>query len=149
MNLLLLSDSHGHSGHLMAIKGLLADGGVDAILFAGDGHGDMSRLNAACPVHEVRGNCDLFSRQPEEQLLHLGQTRIFLAHGHLHGVKTSLGRLAAAARDKGAKYAVYGHSHRPDISLIAGVLCINPGSLHSGEYARLNLEDGVLRFFKL
>ncbi len=149
MNLLLLSDSHGHSANLMAIKELLNKGGVDAILFAGDGHGDMSRLNAACPVFEVRGNCDLFSRQPDQQLLNLSETSIYLAHGHLLGVKSTLGRLASAAQAKGARYAVYGHTHCQEINLIDGVKCINPGALHSGEYARLNLADGVLRFYKL
>lgn len=148
MNLLLLSDSHGNSEQLMRMKRLLAtQGKVDAILFAGDGHGDMSRLNAACQVYEVRGNCDLFSRQPDQQVITLLDTKIFLVHGHLHSVKRGLDKIAAAARAAGARYAVYGHSHRQEINLIAGVRCINPGALTNGEYARLNLADGSLRFF--
>ena len=148
MNLLLLSDSHGNTEQLMGIKRRLKEQGkVDAILFAGDGHGDMSRLNAEFDIFEVRGNCDLFSRQPDQQLITLLDTKIFLAHGHLLGVKRGLDRLAAAAREKGAKYAVYGHNHVQEINLIAGVQCINPGALINGEYAILNLADGRLRFF--
>ena len=68
----------------------------------GDGHGDISRLNAACPVYEVRGNCDLFSRQPDEQLLQFEDVKLLLAHGHLLGVKRGLSKLALHAKAKGA-----------------------------------------------
>lgn len=152
MRILLLSDSHGNTEHLMAIKKILAtQGGYDALLFAGDGHGDISRLNAACPVYEVRGNCDLFSRQPDEQLLQFEDVKLLLAHGHLLGVKRGLSKLALHAKAKGARAAVYGHNHRQEINLIAGVHCINPGALTSGEYTVLHVENASVRveFFQL
>lgn len=147
MNLLLLSDSHGNSARLMQIKRLLAAEPVDAILFAGDGHGDMSRLNAPCEIYEARGNCDVFSRQPDEQVVELQGVRIFLTHGHLYSVKRVLGRLASQAKASQAGYAVYGHSHRQEVNLINGVRCINPGALQSGQYAKLSLPEGRLQFF--
>ncbi|NLX82664.1 MAG: metallophosphoesterase [Clostridiales bacterium] len=152
MKILLLSDSHGNSEHLAAIKKVLAaQRDVDALLFAGDGHGDMSRLNAACPVYEARGNCDLFSRQPDEQLLQFGDIKLFLTHGHLYGIKHGLSKLAVAAKTKGARVAIYGHTHLQEINLITGVHCINPGALSSGEYAILYLDSSGVKaqFFHL
>jgi putative phosphoesterase len=55
--------------------------------------------------------------------------RIYVAHGHRHGVHGGTKRLVKRARELGADIAVYGHIHVPDYGEEDGVLVINPGSV--------------------
>ena len=142
MNLLLFSDSHGHTDYLQALMARVCTvSRPDAILFAGDGIRDAERVNAECQVYRVRGNCDHSSNALDEQLLTFSTHRIYLSHGHLHRVKRTLDLLASAARVKDAKIAVYGHTHRQGLELVNTVYCINPGALINGEYALLRIEE--------
>ncbi|HIY99711.1 MAG TPA: YfcE family phosphodiesterase, partial [Firmicutes bacterium] len=76
-------------------------------------------------------NCD-FSYGLEEAVIEAEQVRIFCCHGHKYGVKSGLGRLAARAKELDCSVALYGHTHRADISEVGGVLCVNPGA--AGDY---------------
>ena len=86
MNILLLSDSHGHPDR---IREAAERTRPDCILFAGDGLRDLAGAHIApdVPVYAVRGNCDarwdpLTAQYPEEQILVLDGVRILLTHGH-------------------------------------------------------------------
>ncbi len=153
MRLLLFSDSHGSVHHLLAMMSRAQrEGPVDAILFAGDGIGDLAFLQAGCPVHAVRGNCDLGSSMEKELLLNFGSQQVYLTHGHLHRVKHGLSLLASDALERGAQVAVFGHSHQQGTAIKNGVLCVNPGALSKGEYAMLlkdNNGQPESRFYQL
>ena len=148
MKLLLVSDSHGTNTYLKAlIERMKCEGGIDAVLHAGDGAADADLLNVIAPVHKVRGNCDPPLRYVAQELtLRFGPNVIYLSHGNLHRVKRTLGLLAAAAGEAGAGVAVYGHTHRQQIDLMDRIYLVNPGALFVGEYALLHLQpDGTPR----
>ncbi|MCL1877427.1 MAG: metallophosphoesterase family protein, partial [Defluviitaleaceae bacterium] len=54
--------------------------------------------------------------------------KILLVHGHMHGVKMGLDRLAYAAKEAGANAAFYGHTHLPVVTNHGGIFIMNPGS---------------------
>lgn len=153
MRLLLFSDSHGSIHHLQTMMSRTQrEGTVDAILFAGDGIGDLAYLQASCPVYAVCGNCDLGSSREEELLLNWGSHQVYLTHGHRHRVKHGLSLLTSDARERGANIAVFGHSHKQGATMKDGILCMNPGALSKGEYAILIMDnDAQLKriFFQL
>lgn len=91
------------------------------------GGNDLPQVDAPC--FAVRGNCDWVSDLPMELLLPLGGKRIFLCHGHGYGVKNGLLRLFYRAREQGADYAVFGHTHHSLIAQREGIFLVNPGSI--------------------
>jgi uncharacterized protein len=117
----IIADTHGLlrpevSGHLA---------GVAHIVHAGDiGSPDViTGLERIAPVTAIRGNVDTGSwadHYPETQMVTLGGRQIHV----LHDIKTL--QLDPAAR--GVDVIVCGHSHRPRIETIGGVLYLNPGS---------------------
>ncbi len=145
MKLLLFSDSHGTAKYLEAMTAQAADeGGIGAVLFAGDGLRGLYGLDRLGQVFLVRGNCDPPDPSiPQELSLPFGRNRIYLSHGNLHRVKRTLDLLAAASRGRKADIAVYGHTHVQQAELVSGILCINPGALWNGEYAVLHLQDNA------
>lgn len=146
MKLLLFSDSHGQIDRLQAMMARVQQSQKpDAILFAGDGLADLSYLNADCPVHAVRGNCDFLSTAKEDLLLRYAGHTIYLTHGHAYRVKRTLGLLIAAAKEKQADIVVYGHNHSQQVEWIDQVYCINPGALSNGEYALMHLDQASVK----
>ena len=127
MKLLVLSDSHGEGRKIMRF--LDTPDAYTHVLYLGDGWRDAEVLQYAFPIQfaAVKGNCDYDCDWNEEYTFWAGNTRIFMTHGHRYNVKYGLGSLAAAAKANGASIALYGHTHRADVSYVDGVLCINPG----------------------
>ena len=144
MKLLVLSDSHGEGRKLDPF--IEAEGAYSHVLFLGDGWRDAEALQYAFPAQfaAVRGNCDYDCDWNEDYTFWAGGVRIFMTHGHRYGVKYGLGSLAAAAAARGAKIALYGHTHKADISYVDGVLCINPGHVcypnTTASYAEIVIE---------
>lgn len=72
--------------------------------------------------------------------------RIFVTHGHLYGVKRDLTALAGAAKDAGARLALFGHTHIQHLEERGGITLLNPGTAgrfgHSG-YAVVEIKDGA------
>ena len=128
----ILSDSHGRKRNLEKIMPLLAEN--DFVIHLGDGSTDLRDFMRENPekVYILKGNCD-FSYGAEELTIDVEKVRILCCHGHKYGVKSGLSRLAARSAELGCDVALYGHTHRADISTVDGVLCINPGS--AGDYA--------------
>ncbi len=105
----------------------------DYVVHLGDGSADLREFAGEYPekAFVMKGNCD-FSYGMEEYVIEAERVRIFCCHGHKYGVKTGLARLAARAKELDCAVALYGHTHRADISDVDGVLCVNPGAL--GDY---------------
>jgi uncharacterized protein len=117
----VISDTHG----LLRPQVERCLAGVAHIVHAGDiGSPDVvAGLHRIAPVVAIKGNVDTgdwAEQYPETQMLTLGGRCIYV----LHDLKTL--RLEPVSR--GVDVVVCGHSHRPRIETIRGVLYLNPGS---------------------
>ena len=142
VRILVVSDSHGDSRALM--RALDEQPDARYILHLGDGASEMRALTPACnaTVYQVRGNCDLSSPFPVEQEIRIAGVPIFMTHGHRYGVKGGLGTLADEARRRGARIAMFGHTHQSLTRYEDGLYLINPGSLgYSETYATIDIVD--------
>lgn len=126
--ILIISDTHNDLSTLETIAGTES---FDMVYHLGDAQGDDNKIKQIVnvPVEMVRGNCDIFSKLPDDRLIPLGKHKILLTHGHLHGVKRDIYSLVLNAKSRGADYAFYGHTHYPSIQKIDGIVVANPGSL--------------------
>ena len=59
----------------------------------------------------------------------MGNNRIFVTHGHYYGVSMDVSGVVDEARDRGCNIALFGHTHKPFLEDIDGILTLNPGSL--------------------
>lgn len=117
----VISDTHG----LLRPEALAALAGVDHIIHAGDigGADIIPRLEEIAPVTAVRGNIDQagwVDRFPAEAVLEIVSHRVLVLHN-----RKDLDRDLAA---EGIHIVVSGHSHKPNIETVDGILYLNPGS---------------------
>ncbi|MBS4199854.1 metallophosphoesterase [Bacillus sp. FJAT-49732] len=148
MKLLVVSDSHGNKVVLEELKGTYQDR-VDAMIHCGD-----SELSADNPAligfAAVRGNCDLDSKLPNELILKMDDSVIYVAHGHLHQIKSSLLTISYRAKEVGADFVFFGHSHLLGVEMIDGTIYLNPGSIllprggNEKTYAIITKENSVI-----
>ncbi len=145
----VFSDSHGDR---RALKDALRKAGpLDAGCFLGDYYKDASVLiDEGIPTCVVRGNNDFGCDAPDEVTLSLGGVLVFCTHGHKYGVSYSLDRLHYKAKEKDAAIALFGHTHRPLLDNIGGLLMLNPGSVayprgnFAPTFALLEIRDGTV-----
>jgi putative phosphoesterase len=139
----VISDTHG----LLRPEACDALQGVSRIIHAGDidNSAVLDELERIAPVVAVRGNCDTGAwadRLPETQTVDLDGTLLYVVHD-LHDLDLD----PAAA---GIRAVISGHSHRPSIHHVQGVLYLNPGSAGPRRFklpislARLTLAQGEL-----
>ena len=122
----LIADTHG----LLRPEVATAFAGVEHIFHAGDvgSREVLDGLAAIAPVDAVWGNADdasLRSRSNEVLRVELAGVDVVVVHGMQVGSPTPA-RVAAAFPD--ADLVVFGHSHRPVVEGVGGVLAVNPGS---------------------
>ncbi len=153
MKLVVFSDSHGNIRDMIDIvKQRKSD--IYAVIHLGDCMKDadaLSREFPLMPVCTVSGNCDGFFLSEmcdTEKTVEFAGVKIFVCHGHSCGVKASRDTLAYKAKNKGAKLALYGHTHVAKCENIGGITVLNPGSIscpRSAEppsYAIIEVENG-------
>lgn len=118
----IISDTHG----LMRAEALRALRGAELIIHAGDiGKPEvLDALRTVAPtVVAVRGNNDggAWARAiAETETIEIGEVRLYLLH--------ALQELALDPSASGFDVLVSGHSHRPSVERLGGVLYLNPGS---------------------
>lgn len=153
MKLLVVSDSHGDHQILQDLLNRYT-GKVQGFIHCGD-----SELTADQPLSQqfwlVRGNMDFEPAFPLNLTKTKGAETIFITHGHLLGVNLNLDRLEAAAAEKQATVACYGHTHQLLCQMnAAGCLIINPGSISQprgkwaylgGTYALIELGEAKVK----
>lgn len=139
MRILVVSDSHGDSFALR--RAVERESGCSLIIHLGDGERDTAFLHDI-PLLQVRGNCDFYSELPATRLTQEGGKTILCTHGHTQMVKYGLQALRQEALDKHADIALYGHTHVPVQTYEDGLYLCNPGSLHNGDYAVLEIVRG-------
>lgn len=146
MKLLVFSDSHGETAHMLAA---VRQEQPDVLLHLGDHAADADALAEAfpfTPLYRVRGNCDFFETNvPEQALLQYEGVTLFAVHGHRYGVKNGLLRLLYAAREKGAAVALFGHTHCPLCEREGDVYLLNPGACggYAPTYGVVELQNGA------
>ena len=121
MKIGIISDTHG----LLRPEAVERLAGVGHILHAGDiGRAEViSELRRIAPVTAVRGNIDRdewAAVYPQTERVKLGGRWFYVLHN-----LAELGLDPAAA---GIDVVVSGHSHRPKIETVNGVIYLNPGS---------------------
>ena len=146
MKWLIVSDNHKDKyvvGDLVAIY----KDKVDAFIHCGD-----TEMSASDMVWQdylvVQGNNDFDKKFPMEVVEQLGDYTVFIAHGHTFGVRQTLSDLIEKAKEAGATFAFFGHTHVPTIEKVDGVWVINPGSInkprqadHTKSYMILTLHE--------
>lgn len=149
MRVLVLSDSHSSLSFMrraiMSVK-------PDAVVHLGDHYDDGVAMSEEFPktvFHIVPGNCDRYRmllQEPEVRCYEVCGVKLFMTHGHLQSVKSSLYRLVRDARSMGAKAVLYGHTHIADCHQEDGLWVINPGSAGYGRKtaAVIDTENGEL-----
>ena len=126
MRIGVIADTHG----LLRPEVFDVFSGVDHILHGGDvgSPGILDQLEAIAPVTAVYGDTDgreIRSRLPQVATVELDGFTIVVTHGDQFGSPTP-DRLQAAFPD--AEIIVYGHTHRPLLTLVDVVVTvINPG----------------------
>ncbi|HET7410633.1 MAG TPA: metallophosphoesterase family protein [Paracoccaceae bacterium] len=121
MRIGVISDTHG----LLRPEAEALLAGVDHILHAGDigAPGILPRLAGIAPLTAIRGNIDIAAWAlglPDEVVVRLAGRAVLMLH--------DLNRLAIDPAAEGIDIVVSGHSHRPKIEAVGGVLYLNPGS---------------------
>ena len=117
----VISDTHG----LLRPEARYNLRGVAHILHAGDiGSPDVIPcLEEIAPVTAIRGNIDQDAwaeKFGEQETLEIAGHKIFILHN-----RNDLGAIPAP---DGVKIVISGHSHKPLIETIDGILYLNPGS---------------------
>lgn len=128
MKILVLSDTHYKTDNA---KHVIERVRPTHIFHLGDMTADASDIKKAYPdiqMHAVRGNNDFSPAYPHEKIVELFGQRFFLTHGHKYNVKSGPELLARRARDVGAAYALFGHTHLPFDGVVGGVRLLNPSS---------------------
>ncbi len=146
MKIIVLSDSHGNT---QALVDAVFDENPQLILHLGDYEKDCDKVRIVYPqidLRAVRGNCDFRAREPECDEFVIENKRIFMTHGHLYNVKSSLTSVLNAGLSRNADILLYGHTHIPYYAVVDGIHMINPGSIAFGAktYAVLEIEHGVI-----
>ncbi|WP_046173997.1 metallophosphoesterase [Domibacillus indicus] len=154
MKLLIVSDNHGWDSVLADLKRRY-QGKVNAMIHCGDS--EMTAEDPAIAGYTVvRGNCDSEDRFPNDLLESIEECRVFVTHGHRYNIKMTLTNLAMKAKETGADFVFFGHSHTAGAEMDNdGVLYLNPGSIalprgrREKTYAIVNVEKSKIdvRFF--
>lgn len=135
MKILVMSDSHAVLSYMRYCIGKIKP---DQAVHLGDHFDDGKAMAEEYPnilFYQVPGNCDRFRCdpwQPSVLCYSVGGVRLYMTHGHQHGVKSGTYRLLEAARENGAQAVLYGHTHCAEcIQTDDGLWVLNPGSCGS------------------
>lgn len=121
MKIGVISDTHG----LLRPAALERLAGSDHIIHAGDiGSPEViETLRRIAPTTAVRGNIDggdWAAAYPETAQIELGGKRIYVLH--------NLSEIDIVPASHGIDIVISGHTHRPKVETVGGVLYLNPGS---------------------
>lgn len=148
MRILVVSDTHGDIRNFEEVLRKHRD--AEVVIHCGDGADETQEMKKLFPERMficVRGNCDFCCEYPNIEVINIEGYKLFITHGHIYNVKSSLLNLSMATREAGAQMAIFGHTHVPLESYDDGVYFLNPGSLrgYKGSYALADISDkGIL-----
>ena len=126
---LVISDSHGHMAEVLA---RCQDWGrFDGVIGAGDFYRDGAALAQIMnlPYFGAQGNND---REPDAPWMTdiPGTVLGLVIHGHQWPAPVRQNGLVQRAKQSGAEYVVFGHSHRRFDLTVDGIRLLNPGAIY-------------------
>lgn len=129
MKIAVISDTHRLSKYISKCVEYIKD--CDVLIHLGDNTDDINELtmNFYGEVYAVKGNCDYENKYPKEQLLYLGNKKIFITHGDLYGVKMSMTNIYYKGKELEADIVLFGHTHIHYLEEVENILFMNPGSV--------------------
>lgn len=127
--ILIVSDTHRQNGNLLRVIEQVKP--IDLLIHCGDIEGEHLNFEeaAGCPIQVVAGNNDFFYGYDNAKTFCIGKYKVYLTHGHHHGVNYSDERLIKAAKAEEADIVMYGHVHVPRVERVGDLIMLNPGSL--------------------
>ena len=147
MKILIFSDSH------LSIKKkvkMVEIENPEVVICGGDHSRDaeeLSYIEDKPKYYIVRGNCDAYDYKFTDILqFELEGKKIFLTHGHLHGVKMTLEKLKKDAENSCENIVIFGHTHIPHYEIEKDIHYFNPGSARDGRYGLLYLDENTIKF---
>ena len=129
MKILVVSDTHGRDENLETV--VYREAPFDMLVHCGDVEGREIFIEALaeCPCSIVSGNNDFFSDLPREEEIEIAGKKFLVTHGHYYGVSIDETGVVEEAHSRNCDGVMFGHTHRPVLEVIDGILAINPGSL--------------------
>ena len=145
MKILVLSDSHNSFSSIL--RAMENEQNTDMIIHAGDVHRDVEDIMMMWPTLPcvyVLGNNDFFIHDvPNQRFFEVNGKKIFLTHGHLYGVKSSVARVEHEARKLNTDICIFGHTHSRFLEKKDGLWILNPGSA-TRSYGIIQIEQGII-----
>ena len=149
MKILVFSDSHGYYNRILPIINKHSD--ADMIIHCGDILNDCLSIEKLISP-EIRmcyvvGNNDYAPSEPKELTLEEKGKKIFITHGHLYGVKSSLDSLRRKIKE-GYDLVIYGHTHIANTEYYSGGTILNPGAMcysSKSSYAIVTIEEDIIK----
>ena len=147
MKILIVSNTHGR--HSAFDKALKEAGKIDALVHLGDTEGGEDYIEAVCgcPAYVLAGNNDFFSDNLREMEVVFGTKKAFMTHGHYYYVSLGPERIIEEGKMRNADIVMFGHTHKPFLEMIDGMIVLNPGSLsyprqegRKGSYIMMEIE---------
>lgn len=128
MRIVVISDTH--RSYWTTTKIIQEVKKSDMLIHLGDNVIDIEDIRPyySGPIINVRGNCDFVKTTPSEQIINIGELKVFITHGSNYAVKYDLMRLKYRAEELGVDMVLYGHTHVSNIDFEEGIWFINPGS---------------------
>lgn len=128
MIIAVVSDTHGI---VLPVAYSLQRNKVDIVLHLGDNASDAKKIEqiTGMEIYAVAGNCDENSKDvPEELVVEIRRKKFFLTHGHNYDVDNGIDKIVEKAKEVGADYALFGHTHVHIRERVDGITVLNPGS---------------------
>ncbi|MFD1646962.1 metallophosphoesterase [Haloarchaeobius litoreus] len=128
--LVVVSDTHSHTGHALTGRTREAVENADLVVHAGDfvSPDVLDAFYEVAPeLRAVHGNADapaVIERLPTARVVDYEGVRIAVTHRRSGGATG----LRMFGREKGADLVVSGHTHRPTVVETDDVTLLNPGS---------------------
>lgn len=148
MKILVFADTHGKINSTLKI--IQEQKKVDMIIHLGDLVRDAEEVEVATGIktESVCGNNDVFSKEPYQKTLVLGQKKFLITHGHKEKVKQGLEELIREGQQSDVDAVLFGHTHKSHQEIINGILYFNPGSMtHPQDYPSygiIEIKEGKL-----
>jgi len=155
VKVLVVSDNHKDEASLEELVNIYEGENIDLWLHAGDSEFGSNHV-AWDTFKTVKGNMDWESEFPMVRVETVADKPFVLLHGHKHQVKSSLNSMAEVAKENGARFVFYGHTHVARVDKMEDIFFINPGSitqprggLRIGSYAiyEQSEEGEMIRFY--
>lgn len=125
MQIVVVSDTHGRNEVFQELRERHPQ--ASAFLHCGDSETDEFALDGFV---SVQGNNDYYSSHPNEVILNLDGTRLYMTHSQYLRHFNRIESLVAKAKEHDCTLVLYGHTHVFDVQTVEGITLVNPGSLY-------------------